>query len=294
MHGFRHEALFYDGEQSFVPRALPFVLDGVASGDAVLVAVPEPNLSALRAELGATAKSIAFEDMAIVGRNPGRIISLWDDFAHAHDGMRLRGLGEPLWNGRSVDEVTECEIHEELLDLAFAHAAALHLVCPYDVAALPQQIVNRARAAHESGGSAGSPLREPIRPAPDGAHRETFDATGIRGLRRRLGDLADHVGVAPPRIDDLVLAVNEVVTNSVVHGGGRGTLRVWIDGEAVVCEVADHGCISDPLVGRRRPSSDSSGGRGLWLAQQLCDLVQIRSDAAGTVVRMRVNGTRLR
>jgi hypothetical protein len=30
------------------------------------------------------------------------------------------------------------------------------------------------------------------------------------------------------------------------------------------------------------------GGRGLWLTNQLCDLVQIRSGDAGTVVRAHV------
>jgi hypothetical protein len=37
----------------------------------------------------------------------------------------------------------------------------------------------------------------------------------------------------------LVLAVDEVATNSLRHGGGRGTLRIWRDADAVVCEVRD-------------------------------------------------------
>jgi anti-sigma regulatory factor (Ser/Thr protein kinase) len=83
-----------------------------------------------------------------------------------------------------------------------------------------------------------------------------------------------------------VLAVYEISTNSVNHGGGRGTLRVWLDDEGLVCEVSDAGHLSDPMLGRVRPSVDSNGGRGTWLANQLCDLVQARSFANGTVTRL--------
>jgi hypothetical protein len=41
-------------------------------------------------------------------------------------------------------------------------------------------------------------------------------------------------------------------------------------------------------VGRLRPPVDSAGGRGLWLANQLCDLVQVRALDEGNVVRLYV------
>ena len=83
-----------------------------------------------------------------------------------------------------------------------------------------------------------------------------------------------------------MLAVDEVATNSYRYGGGGGTLRTWASGGGLVCEVRDGGRFSDPLVGRRRPSSDRIGGRGLWIANQLCDLVQVRSSGEGAVVRL--------
>ena len=55
-----------------------------------------------------------------------------------------------------------------------------------------------------------------------------------------------------------------------------------------MCEVRDEGRVSDPLVGRVRPTIDRRDGRGLWLVHQLCDLVQIRSGDDGTVVRAHV------
>lgn len=57
-------------------------------------------------------------------------------------------------------------------------------------------------------------------------------------------------------------------------------------GHRVVCDVSDRGWIRQPLAGRARPSVDLESGRGLWMVNQLCDLVQLRSSPAGTVVRL--------
>jgi Histidine kinase-like ATPase domain len=56
--------------------------------------------------------------------------------------------------------------------------------------------------------------------------------------------------------------------------------------DAAICEVRDRGYLDQPLAGRESPARDAEGGRGLWLANQFCDLVQIRSSEAGTVVRL--------
>jgi anti-sigma regulatory factor (Ser/Thr protein kinase) len=73
-----------------------------------------------------------------------------------------------------------------------------------------------------------------------------------------------------------------------MHAEGRGTVKVWQEEGALVCEVSDDGRLVDPLLGRRRASPEELGGRGLWLVNHLCDLVQMRSHASGTVVRVRL------
>ena len=78
---------------------------------------------------------------------------------------------------------------------------------------------------------------------------------------------------------DFVLAVDEVAINSVLHGGGRGIVRLWREDETLVCDVRDQGIIRDPLAGRTRPDVDAFGGRGLWIANAVCQLVQIRPGA---------------
>ena len=96
---------------------------------------------------------------------------------------------------------------------------------------------------------------------------------------------ADGAGLDQQSAAGMVQAVNEIATNSVRHGGGQGEIRTWIDGRSLVCEVSDLGHITAPLVGRLRPALTSAEG-GLWLANQLCDLVQIHSSPGGTAVRV--------
>jgi anti-sigma regulatory factor (Ser/Thr protein kinase) len=89
---------------------------------------------------------------------------------------------------------------------------------------------------------------------------------------------------------DLVAAASELAANSVAHGGGSGTLRIWRERPRLLVEFEDRGTIAEPLAGRFRPPPTQEGGRGLWLANQLCDLVQIRSSAAlGTTVRLQAS-----
>jgi len=124
-------------------------------------------------------------------------------------------------------------------------------------------------------------------PAPAGELRElAFDVRALASLRHAIAGWADAAMLDRGSAEDLVLAVNELASNSVRHGGGRGTLRYWREAQALVCEVHDAGHIEDPHVGRTRPGPKAHSGRGLWLVNQLCDEMQIRSSRAGTVVRV--------
>jgi anti-sigma regulatory factor (Ser/Thr protein kinase) len=85
-----------------------------------------------------------------------------------------------------------------------------------------------------------------------------------------------------------VLGVNELATNSVRHGGGRGSATLWREHDVLICEVRDRGRIDAPLAGRVEPAAQDVRGRGLWLANQICDLIQIRSVPEGTQARAHV------
>jgi anti-sigma regulatory factor (Ser/Thr protein kinase) len=244
--------------------------------------------------------------MARVGANPARIIPAWREFVDREGalGKPVRGIGEPIWNGRTPEELIECQRHESLLNVAFGHGQPWWLLCPYDTGQLPPDVLDEARRSHEyvmdattsslvstdfrgidaSGARFDVALRDPKA----GMRRVAFDRETLLKLRAAVARFATSSGLSATRATELVTAVNEVATNSIVHGGGRGTLRMWRDGNNLVSEVRDGGQYDRPLADRERPGTAALDSRGLWLANQLCDLVQIRTFPDGTVVRLHV------
>ena len=124
-------------------------------------------------------------------------------------------------------------------------------------------------------------------PAPSGsAFRGTYGPDDVAATRRTVAHYARSCGLPAKRAEVLELAASELATNSIRHGGGSGSLAMWLEPGAVVVEFSDTGRLIDPLSGRLAPSLDQEGGRGLYLVNQLCDLVAVRSSDAGTTVRV--------
>jgi anti-sigma regulatory factor (Ser/Thr protein kinase) len=300
---FAHEALLYAGDDGFLEGTLPFVLDGVAAGEPILLVLSAAKIERIRGELNGDGDQILFADMDEVGANPARIIPAWRRFLDEQTaaGRPVRGIGEPIWAERPPDELVECQRHELLLNLAFADAPAFRLLCPYDVDALGEDVIAEALRTHpyvvENGSRRRSPsypglsaiagpFDDPL-PAPPASVQEVgFDAESLATVRRLVSSRAADAGLGTARTNDLVLAVNEIATNSVRHGGGTGTLRVWVGTRWLVCEIEDRGRIDDPLVGREEPTPDRPDGRGLWIANHVCELVQVRTFGAQSVVRL--------
>jgi anti-sigma regulatory factor (Ser/Thr protein kinase) len=303
---FSHEALLYGSQAQFVDGTLSFIVSGLDADAAIMVAVSARKIELLRDGLGDRTGDVQFVDMAEIGANPARIIPAWRDFADAHAGRTLRGIGEPIWAERSDAELVECQLHESLLNLAFADTGDFRLLCPYDTRALGDAVIAEAHRSHplmNVGGvecpseacrpieTVAAPFLEQPLPEPAvGTEEIEFGAGNLEEMRHWLADRAARAGFTYAAAEDILLAVNELATNSVRHGGGRGVLRVWPEGNAIVCEVRDSGPpIEDPLAGRERPVPGPLGGLGLWIVNQVCDLVQIRSLAAGNVVRVRLS-----
>lgn len=308
---FRHEALLYASLDEFLSGTVPFLQEGIARSEPTLVVLSKRKIDALTARLGADAAAVQFKDMARLGANPAHIIPAWNEFVqvHAGGGRPLRGIGEPIYPERGAAELVECQRHEALLNVAFDQGPAWWLVCPYDTTALSPAVIEEAHRSHPyiardhahapsrlypevatAGPAFTAPLPEPL----DVRATLAFNGSGLRPVRRLVSTEAARTGFTSQPISDLVQAVNEVAANSVEHGGGSGTLRVWRDGDVLVCEIRDGGHIADPLVDRRRPAPEQDGGRGLWLANQLCDLVQLRCSETGTTVRLHIRRDRTR
>ncbi len=216
-----------------------------------------------------------------------------DERGAAH--RRVRGIGEPIWSGRSPAQLAECQRHEALLNLAFDDPS-FWLLCPYDLVTLDATVIDEARRTHpivrQVRGCGADPARAiqvlanwqrrtcpPLSEVPDEALVMAFRPRRLRrGQTVRRPSLPPTMGWGADRVADLVLAADEICTNSLRHGEGQGTVRIWTEGAEVVCEIRDRGRIQEP-PGRSSalPSLEHSDGRGLWMVNQLCDLFQIRS-----------------
>jgi anti-sigma regulatory factor (Ser/Thr protein kinase) len=305
--GFRHEALLYTDENDFVRKVGAFITDSVESEEPILVAVSERKIGRLRDELGRMSDAVSFADVEDIGANPARYLPAWRDYVDqqsARSSARFRGIGEPIWSGRSADELVECQRHEGLLNVAFDGAPAWWLVCPYDTSSLDASVIDEVYRTHpgvingdETEESAtyrdvfttSRPFGAAL-PEPDFTDDEfTIAIENLDTARRRVAEHMTTFGMDDLRTRDFILAVSEVATNSLRYGGGRGDARVWTNGETFVFEIRDHGVIDRALAGRIRPTPGQPSGYGLWLANQVCDLVQIRTFGSGSVVRLHMS-----
>lgn len=115
-----------------------------------------------------------------------------------------------------------------------------------------------------------------------------FDRAAITGARHRIAGCAADAGLDGLRLDGFVLAVNEIMTNAVRHGGGHGRIRLWRTATGLRCEIADDGAGAPPsrFNGHALPSTAATSGRGLWLARTLCDSFAVETGRTGTRVEL--------
>jgi anti-sigma regulatory factor (Ser/Thr protein kinase) len=296
-----HRALFYGSTEEYTSGIAAFLLEGLAAAEPALIAVPRPHLELIRDALGSRAAAVTFTDMAELGRNPFRIIPAVRQFTYAHPG-RTRFAGEPIWAGRSAAEIREATWHEALINAAFAGVPTT-ILCPYDTSALDAAVLDDARKTHpcihdqkglrpspayDAPGLARAMAEERPAAAPADADELSFGGHDLARLRDLVGEHATRAGLGNDLARFFVFAVNEVATNTVVHAEAPGTLRIWHDQDALICEVFGPGRISDPLAGRHPPAPQADAGHGLWMVNQLCDLVELRTGAWGTAVRLHI------
>jgi anti-sigma regulatory factor (Ser/Thr protein kinase) len=297
--GFCHLALFYRGRGEYAPALRGFLRASQERGEAVFVAVPQRRAQLLRRELNGDLAQVALVDMAELGRNPARIIPALLTYAGKRRGQRVCCIGEPIWPGRTAAEIQEATRHEALINLAFRDSPVT-VVCPYDSAGLPGSVIADAARTHPaiikdrqqtaSARYLGPPHLPPrcnqALPRPP-AHAEALGYSGdLRPVRSFVASRAKRAGLPPPRIPDLVIAVGELAANTLRHTSGGGTVQMWQTGDELICQVADTGQITDPLAMHRPRSDELLGGNGLWLVNQVCDLVQARTGRAGTTTRL--------
>jgi predicted small metal-binding protein len=299
---FRHECLLYDGSAGFLAAVVPFVRAGLARQEPTMVAVAQPRLRAVRSALGRDADRVVFADMADLGHNPARIIPAWREFTtrFSGPGRPIRGVGEPIWATRHPAEVVEAQLHEALLNVAVTADTPLWLLCPYDTATLDEHALIEAHRSHpvivesdtyrdstEYGGAAHvdhlfrAALPDPVAPGTV----IIYDPHRHRHVDQ-ISRSASAAGLTADRAVKLAAAVDEIALAGH-RETGRVDILLWREESTLICQVTDPGTVHDPLIGRSAPVVPGGGrDRAIRLANELCDLTQVRASAAGTTVRV--------
>lgn len=299
-----HQALLFDSPGAFLAAAVPFVIEGVRRGDTVLAVTSAENQELLREHIDTAAERVAFLPAAGWFDSPGRTLDAHHRRIDALPGTTgiLRVLGEPVWTGRDPLETAEWGRYESVMNVALADCRAW-LMCGYDCRSLPAAILDDARRTHptlavgtnsEVSTAYADPAsyyaerNGPLLPRPDSGVALLPEFTEMAPVRQFVADHAVRLGVPPDRLDDFTLAVNEVATNAVKHGAGHGVARLWSTDRRVVCEITDPGAATDNFLGFLRADPHAERGHGLWIARQVCDLMEMRTGASGTIVRLHV------
>lgn len=297
-----HAALVYDGREQFVTEVGRYVRDGLDAGQPVAVAVPVDRAAWLREELADDAGDVGFLDRDSLYRRPGPMLVAIS--RHLDEAAR-RGRGGRLVGERGIGALTVAERHAHMRYESVANVNLTPfggaVLCLYDGAGTPPETLEHVRSTHpdlwqDGRGVRSASFREPSayipgavppRPGPSAGGYDLGDLAGLAGARAHVAARARAHGFAGDDLDDLVLAANEVSANALRHGAPPRTVQTFTDDGHFCCRVRDGGPgMREPLAGYAPPSEDQDSGRGLWLAHQLCDVVEIRTGDGGTEVTL--------
>ncbi len=306
-HGYVHDALLYDSPEQLVDVAVPFLLAGLAAGEAGVIATGSGAAALLREELGTHPRVHVIEHGDVYRARTPAAITTFRQLAEQRvsDGVpRVRVVGEVDFGATERDWL-EWQRYESVINEALADWPLWGL-CVFDATRLPEPLLESARQTHshvvDTGGRVPNPmfrapadylrsLPVPAEPLEDTVPRLLApDVADFIGLRHAVA--AELAAVDAPRdlIEDFLLAVDEMTSNAVRHGGPPVSLRLWIAEDRLVCTIRDSGPgFDDPFAGYGPAHGDdlSRGGMGLWLARQLCDHVDLSGDD-GAHVRLTI------
>jgi anti-sigma regulatory factor (Ser/Thr protein kinase) len=281
---FTHSALLYDSDAAYGTALSSYVRDGLAGGEAVAVVANPRQTALLRERLAGDAAEVRFlsaEDWYV---RPVRTIAAWCQLlkaaaASGRPAMRLIG------HTPHKDAAPSWVRYESALNTSLAGLRG-HLLCPYD-RTVTQAAVRTHPRVHDGGWQDSTAYEPPERlliELPEPSYPVIGEPVVAVPVHDTVADLRTLVRarstaqgwLAPEKLENLLLALSEVATNAIRHGGEHRELRIWLTGDAVVCEVTDDGRVPPgPLAGYLPPRGGAIGGMGLWLVQQLCDAVAV-------------------
>lgn len=297
-----HSALLYRSIDELAEASGAFLEAGIDVGDGVVLAAATDLVSSIRAALPADKQTSVVPVDLTDATTPARALRLV-----------IQTMCEQSEGGRPVRLVCQHDLRglpaEQFAELCRADAAfnavcpvpSARVLCCFDARELTSEAIDVIGQSHpmlvEHGTSTPSSryrsphdvlaaaLQEPL-PPPAEPVAELSAPSGVGEARKFVASTVAASGLTGQCLADFVSAANEVVTNAFRHAEME-SIRVWCAHGRVVCEVRDRGAgFVDPLAGYRIPVIGQESGWGVWLARQLVDVVEVRSCASGSVVRL--------
>ena len=316
--GFAHVALIVDTDHELTDVLLPELRRSLKTYDEVLVVVGARTRAALAGELPAGGD--ADLPAALIWGDTGgfyqRLGFAYESFRrHLADrhraGRTVHVIAEPDLSGRVDPGIREERAaaylsYEAICNQTYALGGSA-VTCIWDTRHHSRDVIDGVRATHSHqltrDGRSLSPRfvapdrflagqqDRPMRPAPATADHEVTldDVAGLSALRSVLGGWAGGHGFGPEATEDMLVAVVEVATNGLRHGGAPVRVRAWHHGDTLIVQCDDAGRQPVPPAAgfhRPHPIAAVAGGRGLWLARQLADVVTVSSAPGRTAVRL--------
>lgn len=296
-----HTGLFYDGDGQYARDVGGFLREGLERGHRGLVIAPSRRVDLVHAALGSDADEVTYVEDRVGYAPQWNAYRVLLDFAAEAPDVRSCVVAEQSLAARIPAELIDYRRLEAAINLVFAQFP-VDLLCPYDAGSLPTHLLEiglHTHAAMRAGGgvSPNSRYDDPVAlladlagvvpPPPTATTIDCSSPADVSRARRLVRNRGAELGLDPDVVEELVMAVSEVLNNALLHGAPPVVLHEYEAGPTWVCHVHDGGRRPvDPLAGLLPPTEPTDHGYGLWLARQLCTAVDVGTDRSGTHVRL--------
>jgi anti-sigma regulatory factor (Ser/Thr protein kinase) len=294
----RHNALVYGSPDEYLARALPFLREGLQTGDGAIVAHTKAGIAMMREALGPDADHVTFVDVSAAYTRPARTLAAYHRM-YAEQLMRtprVRAVADVQF-GPDPREWDQWTGYEAVFNHSFAHLP-VWVLCSYNANGTPDRLIEGVWQTHpevvdDHGWKPSGRYEDPA--ALLGRVAQVSEALPqlrlIPGcddavhLREHVASALTTAGTNANKVLGMLLAVTEIAENAIRHGTGIEAVRIGHARGRLVCEITDRGPgFDDPTVGYLAPRHGH--GRGLWVARQLAWHIEFLRVPAGFTARI--------
>jgi anti-sigma regulatory factor (Ser/Thr protein kinase) len=301
--GHFHEAGLYGSDAEFAALIIPFVEEGVAAGEPVIIGYDDRKAGLLRSWL-ADPSAVEFIGDQSLYATPARAIATYRQMFEFHLAMgagqiRIAGDVPHPGNGRPFDGWDRYEWAVNTVWQDFPVWGR----CLYDAATAPPAVLEVVERTHPrlvspsgrrraSGRYQEAAVFEGLPPPPDPLEATSPIATltgrPAADTRYALAQIG-RSRVSSTTLTDLIIGASEAVSNALRYGEPPVTVRIWAAPDRIVVSVHDTGPgPADPLAGLiPAAQSATDPGLGLWVMHQLDIDVTLIHTGDGFTVRLR-------